>query len=125
MGDDIEILISCDFDIDGEDWHDDWSTEDYRSRGFREEKNYRIVLRDVYREVVDVSGCKKRICCGWRIGGSIGLNRTYKKSMLIYQSFNESHVSFYENGTYEYICEKRGKKYYEYNFNEDGTIKEY
>jgi len=120
MSNDIEIMISHSFDIDGEDWNDDWSTEDYRSCGFEEEKNYIILLDEVYHDIVDDTGVKKRICCGRRVGGSIGLNRTYKKSLLIYHSFKESDVGFYENGIYEYICGKRGQKVYEYNFNEDG-----
>ena len=117
---DIEIFIGSSFDLDGDDWHEDWSTEDYRAHGFEEEKEYTILLDEVYREIVDNSGLKRKICCGRHVGGRIGIKTIYKNLMLMYHSINDSIVRFYENGTYEYICGKRGKKNYEYDFNENG-----
>lgn len=113
-------MISGGFDIDGEDWHEDWTDDDYRSHGFEEEEYYIILLDEVYREIVDDAGLKRRIYCGRRVGGRIGIKRTYKNSMLIYYSINDYDVSFYENGTYEYIYEKKGGENYNYNFNENG-----
>lgn len=117
---DIEIFIGSRFDLDGDDWHEDWSTEDYRAHGFEEEKEYTILLDKVYREIVDDAGLKRKIYCGRRVGGRIGIKRIYKNLMLMYHSINDSSVRFYENGTYEYICGKIGKNNYEYDFNENG-----
>ncbi len=118
MSDDIEIHISGHFDIDGEDWQEGWTGDDYRAHGFEENKYFSIAGETVMDGITYQT-----------VGGRIGLTTCYRNNLLIFHS-TENNKSFEfnnESGIYEYMsvtAKVNGKHAkYSHHFHYNGNTK--